>query len=63
MPDRNEAATRKELIDPALERAGWDLGDPSQVRFEVPVDGASPEAWAALKAQKSTTTNGERNEL
>lgn len=35
----NEANTREDLIDPALEIAGWNLKDPNQVRFEIPVDG------------------------
>ncbi|MDQ6643831.1 MAG: DEAD/DEAH box helicase family protein, partial [Chloroflexota bacterium] len=51
MPGPNEAITRKEMIDPALQRAGWDLDDPDQVRFEIPVDGSSPQAWSALKTE------------
>jgi type I restriction enzyme R subunit len=35
----NEAKTRKELIDPALEKAGWYLRDKSKVGIEIPVDG------------------------
>jgi predicted type IV restriction endonuclease len=35
----SEARTRKELIDPALARAGWDVNDPARVRVEIPVDG------------------------
>ena len=31
-------------------RAGWDLDDLTQVRFEIPVDGTSPEAWQAQHA-------------
>lgn len=34
----NEAQTREKLIDKALESAGWDLGDQSQVGEEIPVD-------------------------
>ena len=45
MPTPTEAQTRKTLIDPALTRAGWDLDDPNQVRFEIPVDDVSPAAW------------------
>ncbi|HEY9629971.1 MAG TPA: DEAD/DEAH box helicase family protein [Coleofasciculaceae cyanobacterium] len=42
----NEAQTRRDKIDPALERAGWSL-DPvkEQVRFEIPVDGYDAEPW------------------
>ena len=47
MSDWNEATTRTELIDPALERAGWDVHDREQVGLEIPVDGTSPEAWQA----------------
>jgi type I restriction enzyme R subunit len=35
----NERDTRKTLIDPALERAGWYLHDHTRVRIEIPVDG------------------------
>ena len=37
MPNLTEAKTRARLINPQLERAGWNLSDRSQVRFEVPV--------------------------
>jgi len=33
----NEQQTRQELIDPALEAAGWNLHNHQQVRFEVPI--------------------------
>jgi type I restriction enzyme R subunit len=36
---RNEANTRKDLIDRALEKAGWSLKDSNQVGIEIPVDG------------------------
>ncbi len=42
---RNEAKTRKELIDPALTKAGWNLKDKSQVDVEIPVDGYDKEPW------------------
>ena len=42
--DPTEAKTRRELIDPALQKAGWDVGDPNQVRIEIPVDGFDPAA-------------------
>ena len=45
----NEATTRKELIDPALKKAGWDVNNPEQVRIEIPVDGFDPKAWEVLK--------------
>jgi len=41
----SEAATRANLIDPELSRAGWNIGDRTQVRFEVPVDGYDAEPW------------------
>jgi len=41
----NEAQARYLLIDPALRRAGWNLDDRTQVRFEVPVDGYDAEPW------------------
>jgi hypothetical protein len=45
----NEARTRKELIDPALKKAGWDVNNPEQVRIEIPVDGFDPKAWEKVK--------------
>ncbi len=45
----NEARTRKEMIDPALERAGWNINDPDRVGLEIPVDGTDAKAWAELK--------------
>lgn len=54
MNNPNEARTRREMIDPALDKAGWDvynrLGQ-GQVRFEIPVDGFDPDAWRALEAR------------
>ncbi len=44
----NEARTRKQLIDPALKKAGWDVNNPDQVGLEIPVDGFDAQAWAAL---------------
>lgn len=41
----SEAHTRATLINPALERAGWDLSDRTRVRFEVPVTGYDPTPW------------------
>jgi type I restriction enzyme, R subunit len=43
--DLNEARTRAFLINPQLERAGWNLSDRSQMRFEVPVKGYDPTPW------------------
>ncbi|BDI18773.1 hypothetical protein ANSO36C_45750 [Nostoc cf. commune SO-36] len=39
----SEAFTRTELIDPALELAEWNLKEPNQVGFEIPVDGYDAE--------------------
>jgi len=47
----NEALTRRELIDPALERAGWDVSDPEQVGIEIPVDGFDPGVWQVLELE------------
>ena len=35
----SEDQTRKEMIDPQLEQAGWYLRDHSKVKTEIPVDG------------------------
>ena len=45
----NEAITRRNLIDPALQKAGWDVNDVNQVGLEIPVDGTDPQLWAILK--------------
>lgn len=45
----NEAKTRKELIDPALNKAGWDVNNPNFVGLEIPVDGFDSQAWATFK--------------
>lgn len=39
----SEDATRKKLIDPQLEKAGWYLRDHSKVKIEIPVDGYDAE--------------------
>ena len=51
MPGPNEARTRKELIDPALVKAGWDVNNPVQVGLEIPVDGTDPATWSDLQAK------------
>jgi type I restriction enzyme R subunit len=45
MPSLNEARTRASLINPQLEKAGWNLSDRSQVQLEVPVQGYDPTPW------------------
>jgi hypothetical protein len=35
----NESQSRYLIIDPGLQAAGWNLGDRTQVRLEMPVDG------------------------
>ena len=47
----SEAKTRKELIDPQLEKAGWDVHDGTQVGIEIPVDGFDPDAWKQLEKE------------
>ena len=44
-----EAQTRKNLIDPALAQAGWNVTDSNQVGTEIPVDGFDPRAWQQLE--------------
>jgi type I restriction enzyme R subunit len=41
----NEAQARYILIDPSLQKAGWNLADHTQVRLEVPVDGYDATPW------------------
>jgi type I site-specific restriction endonuclease len=40
----NEAQTRKQLINGQIAKAGWNLSDLNQVRFEVPA-GGDDEDW------------------
>ncbi len=46
MPSPTEAVTRRDLIDPALAHAGWNVADKHQVGIEIPVDGSNPQTWA-----------------
>ena len=55
----NEATTRRDLIDPALAKAGWNLGNRSQVRFEIPVDGENAEPWNGITDYSLYRPNGE----
>lgn len=59
MLPRNEARTRKELIDQTLSASGWNLLDPSQVGFEIPVDGAGAEPWNGITDYSLYRPNGE----
>ena len=56
--DLNEAITRAQLIDPALQRAGWDNDISQQVGKETPVDGSSQAAWSRLRAKLQTVQEG-----
>ncbi len=49
MSSPTEARTRKELIDPALKKAGWDINNPDQVGIEIPVDGFDPGRGSGLR--------------
>lgn len=44
----NEAKTRKELIDPALLKVGWDVKNLDNVGIEIPVDGYDAEPWNGI---------------
>ncbi|MGG6270157.1 DEAD/DEAH box helicase family protein [Leptolyngbya sp. AN03gr2] len=57
---RTEAQTRKDLIDPKLVSAGWEL-DPAkgQVKFEIPVDGYDAEPWNGVTDYCLYQPNGE----
>ena len=41
----SEQRTRKEMIDPQLEKAGWYLRDHAKVKIEIPVDGYNAEPF------------------
>ncbi len=55
----SEERTRKELIDPQLERAGWYLRDHSKVKIEIPVDGYDAEPWNGVSDYCLYRENGE----
>lgn len=55
----NEERTRKELIDPQLEKAGWYLRDHSKVGIEIPVDGYDKEPWNGVTDYCLFRENGE----
>jgi type I restriction enzyme, R subunit len=55
----SEEATRKELIDPQLEQAGWYLADHSKVKTEIPVDGYDAEPWNGVSDYTLYRENGE----
>ncbi len=55
----SEDQTRKQLIDPQLERAGWYLRDHSKVKIEVPVDGYDKEPWNGVSDYCLYRENGE----
>ena len=56
---RNEANTRKEIIDKALEKAGWNLDDSNQVGIEIPVDGYDAAPWNGVTDYCLYLPNGE----
>lgn len=55
----NEALTRKNRIDPALLKAGWNVHDPNQVGIEIPVDGYNAEPWNGITDYILHRLNGE----
>lgn len=60
MPRRiSEDQTRKEMIDPQLEKAGWTLRDHAKVKIEIPVDGYDKEPWNGVTDYCLYCENGE----
>jgi len=55
----SEERTRKEMIDPQLEQAGWYLRDHSKVKTEIPVDGYDAEPWNGVSDYTLYRENGE----
>ena len=55
----SEDLTRKEMIDPQLEKAGWYLRDHSKVKTEIPVDGYDAEPWNGISDYTLYRENGE----
>jgi type I restriction enzyme, R subunit len=46
----SEAKTRKNLIDPALIKAGWNINDHNKVGQEIPIDNTSFLDWVKSKS-------------
>jgi type I restriction enzyme R subunit len=55
----SEERTRKEMIDPQLEQAGWYLRDHSKVKIEIPVGGYDAEPWNGVSDYCLYRENGE----
>ncbi len=55
----SEELTRKEMIDPQLEKAGWYTRDHSKVKIEIPVDGYDAEPWNGVSDYCLYRENGE----
>ena len=55
----SEERTRKEMIDPQLEQAGWYLRDHSKVNIEIPVDGYDAEPFNGVTDYCLYRENGE----
>jgi type I site-specific restriction endonuclease len=55
----SEERTRKEMIDPQLEQAGWYLRDHAKVKIEIPVDGYDAEPWNGVTDYCLYRENGE----
>jgi type I restriction enzyme, R subunit len=59
LDNKSEAKTRTELIDPAIQKAGWNINDKSQVDIEIPVDGYNAEPWNGISDYILLRDNGE----
>ncbi len=60
MPSKiSEEITRKEMIDPQLEKAGWILRDHAKVKIEIPVDGYDAEPFNGVTDYCLYRENGE----
>jgi type I site-specific restriction endonuclease len=55
----SEDLTRKEIIDPHLQKAAWYLRDHSRVKIEIPVDGYDAEPWNGVSDYCLYRENGE----
>jgi type I restriction enzyme R subunit len=55
----SEERTRKEMIDPQLDKAGWYLRDHSKVKIEIPVDGYDAEPMNGVTDYCLYRENGE----
>jgi hypothetical protein len=62
MHKTSEAETRRKMIDPSLERAGWNLKNHAQVGLEIPVDGYDKEQFYPILTKSIISRRAQCNQ-